>query len=349
MVVSHAPPFDARAPAQAVGARTAASPIDNSRFVMNDLSHAYDISSPASFSQRLERCARLVEQRLGEWLARAAAAPEAQSGQAPALRLLKAMKHGALGGGKRFRPFLVIESAALFGVSPREALDAAVALECVHCYSLVHDDLPAMDDDDMRRGLPTVHRAFDEATAILAGDALLTLAFEIVANPATHADPGVRAELALQLARAAGAAGMAGGQMLDLQASGDVWDEAAIARMQSMKTGALIVFAAEAGAILGRAGDTLRGALRAYGSALGRAFQLADDLLDATGDARAMGKAAGKDGAAGKATLVSLLGIDGARRRLAQIEAQAIAALAPFGARADHLAAAAQFTARRSH
>ena len=328
--------------------RTATNGIANHRFVMSNLSHAYAVSQRATFSQRLDGCATMVEQRLGEWLANwnaAAGIPDV----APAPRLVKAMKHGALGGGKRFRPFLVIESAALFGVAPAQALDAAVALECVHCYSLVHDDLPAMDNDDMRRGRPTVHKAYDEATAILAGDGLLTLAFEILAGPTAHPDPAVRASLTLQLARASGAAGMAGGQMLDLEAPGGVWDAAAVERMQSMKTGALIVFAAEAGAILGQAGEAERGALRAYGAALGTAFQLADDLLDATGDASAMGKAAGKDDAAGKATLVGLLGVETALKRLAELESKAIAALRPFGSQASVLLEAARFAANRSH
>jgi farnesyl diphosphate synthase len=347
-MVCNQKPLAARAARnQADRRRAAAKGIANHRVVMSNLSHAYAVFQRATFSQRLDGCAAMVEQRLGEWLTNwnAAAIPDF----APAPRLVKAMKHSALGGGKRFRPFLLIESAALFGVSTAQALDAGVALECVHCYSLTHDDLPAMDDDDMRRGQPTVHKAYDEATAILAGDGLLTLAFEILASPGAHPDPAVRASLALQLARASGAAGMAGGQMLDLQAPGGVWEEAAVERMQSMKTGALIIFAAEAGAVLGQAGDPEREALRAYGVALGKAFQLADDLLDATGDASAMGKAAGKDHAAGKATLVALLGVEAAQKKLAEFEARAIEALRPFGSRASTLIEAARFAASRSH
>ncbi len=259
------------------------------------------------------------------------------------------MRYAVLGGGKRLRPFLVMESARLCGLSDEAALNAAAALECVHCYSLVHDDLPAMDDDDLRRGRPTVHKAYDEATAILAGDSLLTLAFEILADPATHTDPAVRSELALGLARNSGRAGMAGGQMLDLEAPGQALSEPEILRLQSMKTGALICFACEAGAILAETGETRRRALIDYGQALGAAFQLADDLLDVEGDAALVGKAVAKDGEAGKATLVALIGIRAARLRLAEMEARARDALAPFGADAETLAAAAHFVANRSH
>jgi farnesyl diphosphate synthase len=259
------------------------------------------------------------------------------------------MRHATLGGGKRFRPFLLIESARLFGVAPDAALDAAVALECVHCYSLVHDDLPAMDDDATRRGQPTVHVAFDEATAILAGDALLTLAFEILARPQTHNDPAVRAELALCLARASGWLGMAGGQALDLEAEGRKLIEADIRRLQAMKTGALIAFACEAGAMLGNANAQDRAALRRFGETMGLAFQLADDLLDAQGDAARLGKATGKDAKAGKATLVSVLGVEAAGQTLAGLEGQAVAQLASFGDRAARLAEAARFVTRRQH
>ena len=212
---------------------------------------------------------------------------EALSGEiARPARLLAAMRHAALGGGKRLRPFILIESARLFGRTTTQALGAAAALECVHCYSLVHDDLPAMDDDDLRRGRPTVHKAFDEATAILAGDALLTLAFAVLADPATDPDPAVRAELVASLAAAAGLGGMAGGQMLDLAGGGAARGEADIRLMQAMKTGALFRAAAEAGAILGRAGAAEREGLAAFGAALGLAFQLADDLIDATASSR---------------------------------------------------------------
>ncbi len=232
---------------------------------------------------------------------------------------------------------------------PRLRSETAAALECVHCYSLVHDDLPAMDDDDLRRGKPTVHKAFDEWTAILAGDALLTLAFELLAAPATHPDPGVRAELIAGLARASGTSGMAGGQCLDLEADKLGLparpDLAHIERLQAMKTGALIGYACEAGAILGRADAARRRALAQFGERLGAAFQIADDLLDVEGDADVVGKATGKD--AGKATLVSLLGVPAARERLGLLEAQAIALLEPFGADADILREAAHFVARR--
>jgi farnesyl diphosphate synthase len=259
------------------------------------------------------------------------------------------MRYAVLGGGKRLRPFLVLESARLCGLADEAALNAGAALECVHCYSLVHDDLPAMDDDDLRRGRPTVHKAFDEATAILAGDALLTLAFEILADPSTHADPAVRSALTLGLARSAGRAGMAGGQMLDLQAPSGDWGEAEIMRLQSMKTGALITFACEAGAILAGAGNVHRQALLHYGEALGVAFQLSDDLLDVEGDAALVGKAVAKDKDAGKATLVSLIGAGPARQRLAELEARACDALAPFREAAETLCAAAQFVANRKH
>ena len=219
------------------------------------------------------------------------------------------MRHALLGGGKRFRPFLVIESAALFGVVPAAALDAAAAFECVHCYSLVHDDLPAMDDDDLRRGQPTVHKAFDEWTAILAGDALLTLAFEIIARPHAHRDPGVRAELARVLAHAAGGRGMVLGT--DARPRGGEARRAAdadapqhVRRLQALKTGALLAASCEAGAVLAQHSRAERAAVRRYGENLGLAFQIADDLLDAEGDAATMGKATGKDSAAGKATLV---------------------------------------------
>lgn len=269
-------------------------------------------------------------------------------------RLVAAMRHAALGGGKRLRPFLVVESAALFGVPDARARAAANAFECVHCYSLVHDDLPAMDDDDLRRGRPSVHRAFDEATAILAGDALLTLAFDILSSEAADPDPTVRAELVALLARAAGVGGMAGGQMLDLEAEGRfaggaalALDRAAIERLAAMKTGALIGAACAAGAALGRADAAARRALADYARAFGLAFQIADDLLDAEGDPARLGKAAAKDARAGKATLVTALGRDGARARLKTLVEEAERALAPFGARAAMLAAAARFAAER--
>lgn len=294
------------------------------------------------FSQRLVRTAELVEARL------AAIFDIVAAGGAPG-RLVDAMRYGTLGGGKRFRPFLVLESAALFGIPAGAAVDTAAAIECVHCYSLIHDDLPAMDNDDLRRGRPTVHKAFDEWTAILAGDALLTLAFEILSAPAAHPDPAVRAELAGQLARASGPAGMVGGQSLDLDAEKrprpSPLTPSEVQRLQAMKTGALLRFACEAGAILGRASTEQRRALATYGDGLGLAFQIADDLLDAEGDPQAMGKAARKDTA--KATLHAAQNIAAARARLRELEAETIAALAPFGTAADTLREAAGFVVRR--
>ena len=263
-------------------------------------------------------------------------------------RLMAAMRHGVLNGGKRLRPFLVMESATLFGADGEAAIRVAAALECVHCYSLIHDDLPAMDDDDLRRGQPTVHKAFDEATAILAGDALLTLAFDILADEATALPAERRAALVLALARAAGTGGMAGGQMLDLDAERNRPDEAGIIRLQAMKTGALIRFACEAGAIIAGAAPQDRDRLAEFGSAVGLAFQLADDLLDLTADASQMGKATGKDAAAGKATLVALHGAPWARKQLHGLVDQAHALLEPYGDQAALLKAAASFVAARN-
>jgi farnesyl diphosphate synthase len=267
-------------------------------------------------------------------------------------RLLAAMRHAVLGGGKRLRPFLLVETAALFGARRDGALLAGAALECLHCYSLVHDDLPAMDDDDLRRGQPTAHKAFDEATAILAGDALLTLAFDILARIEVHTDASVRIALVTELARASGLGGMAGGQMLDLAAEGRFTDkhelgETEIATLQAMKTGALIRFACRAGAILGKANDKASAGIDRYGAAIGQAFQIADDLLDVEGDSATLGKAAGKDAAAGKATLVAALGVTGAHARLDALIAEADAALAAFGAKAHILRDAARFIAQR--
>ncbi|MEW6634718.1 MAG: polyprenyl synthetase family protein [Pseudomonadota bacterium] len=263
-------------------------------------------------------------------------------------RLMAAMRHGVLNGGKRLRPFLVLESAALFSADGEAALRVAAALECVHCYSLIHDDLPAMDDDDLRRGQPTVHKAFDEATAILAGDALLTLAFDIIADEAM-VPAERRAALVLALARAAGAGGMVGGQTLDLEAERKRPDEAGIIRLQAMKTGALIRFACEAGAIVAGASPADRERLAEFGSAIGLAFQLADDLLDLTADTAQMGKATGKDAAAGKATLAALHGPDWAREQLHGLIDQAHALLEPYGEAATLLKAAATFVATRTN
>ncbi len=267
-------------------------------------------------------------------------------------RLMAAMRHAVLGGGKRLRPFLLVESAALFGVTRDGALLAGAALECLHCYSLIHDDLPAMDNDDLRRGRPTVHKAFDEATAILAGDALLTLGFDILAREEVHPDADVRVVLVSELARAAGLGGMVGGQMLDLAAEGRfeakrALSEQEIVTLQAMKTGALIRFACRAGAILGRADADAQASIDHYGRAIGQAFQIADDLLDVESDAATLGKAAHKDAAAGKATFVSALGIAGAHARQTELVGQADAALARFGAKAETLRAAARFVAER--
>ncbi|MER8904705.1 polyprenyl synthetase family protein [Mesorhizobium sp. M0772] len=264
-------------------------------------------------------------------------------------RLMAAMRHGVLNGGKRLRPFLVMESAALFGADGEASLRVATALECVHCYSLIHDDLPAMDDDDLRRGQPTVHKAFDEATAILAGDALLTLAFDVLADEATALPEERRAALVLALARAAGTGGMVGGQTLDLEAERNRPDEAGIIRLQAMKTGALIRFACEAGAIIAGAAPQDRDRLAEFGSAVGLAFQLADDLLDLTADASQMGKATGKDAAAGKATLVALHGANWARSQLHGLVKQAHELLEPYGEQAALLKAAASFVAVRNN
>ncbi len=305
--------------------------------------------SPPSLALALARTAEAVAAHLDAAIARSGA---------PGERLAAAMRHAALAGGKRLRPFLVVESAALFGVAPAAAMPAAAALECIHCYSLVHDDLPTMDNDDMRRGRPTVHRAYDEATAILAGDGLLTLAFEILADEGAEADPAVRLALISSLARAAGVAGMIGGQMLDLAAEGRFAEgphrgvpldlpAQAIIELQAMKTGALLRHACEAGALLGRASPAERASLERYARAVGRAFQIADDLLDVEGEAGLVGKAVGKDAAAGKATLVGRLGVEGARAELARLVGEAEAALAGFGSAATLLVEAAYFVADR--
>ena len=269
-------------------------------------------------------------------------------------RLIEAMRYSSLGGGKRFRPFLVVECAALFEVPRPQALMAGAALECVHCYSLVHDDLPAMDNDDLRRGQPTAHKAFDEATAILAGDGLLTFAFDILSRRETHLDPAVRIELVNALARAAGLGGMVGGQMLDLAAEGRFagngpqrLGEDEVRTLQAMKTGALLRFACEAGGMLGSATPQQRKALERYGSAVGQAFQIADDLLDLEGDPALVGKSTGKDAVAGKATMVGALGGAGAKTRLGQLVAEAEQALTPFGKSAAILVEGAKFVAER--
>lgn len=301
------------------------------------------INSPVPFEIVLESRAGAVEAMLRRLLDSRPLSGEIARPD----RLFDAMRHGVLNGGKRLRPFLVMESAALFDADEEAALRVAAALECVHCYSLIHDDLPAMDDDDLRRGEPTVHRAFDEAIAILAGDSLLTLAFDIIADDATQLPPASRLGLVLALSRAAGPGGMAGGQALDLQAERQAPDEAGIITLQAMKTGALIRFACEAGAIIGNAAPVDRERLAEFGAAIGLAFQLADDLLDLTADANAMGKATGKDAAAGKATLAGLHGIDWARLQLKGLVEQAETLLDPFGEKALRLRQAAAFVADR--
>jgi farnesyl diphosphate synthase len=262
-------------------------------------------------------------------------------------RLMEAMRYSSLGGGKRIRPFMVTAGARLFAVAESCALRAAAAVEMVHCYSLVHDDLPAMDDDDLRRGQPTCHVRFDEATAILAGDALLTRAFEVLADVPTHPDPQVRSQLVLALAKASGADGMVGGQMLDLLAENARLDMPEITRLQRMKTGALIAFACEAGAILGKAAEPARHALRAYAHDLGLAFQIADDLLDVEGTAAEVGKKTGKDAAAGKATFVSLLGVNRAKAQAQMLAEQAGRHLEMFDEKADYLRELARFVVNR--
>jgi farnesyl diphosphate synthase len=294
------------------------------------------------FSQRLENAAELVDSRLGRLF-------ESLATEGTPPRLIEAMRHAALGGGKRLRPFLVLESAGLFGVPSGAALTTAAAIECVHCYSLVHDDLPAMDNDDVRRGKPTVHKAFDEWTAILAGDALLTVAFGLLADPDADHDPAIRAKLVCGLAAASGAAGMVGGQCLDLEADKlkrpPTPDLDHVRRLQAMKTGALIKFACEAGALLGRAAPAERTALAGYGEKLGLAFQIADDLLDAEGDAASLGKATRKD--AGKATFVAVAGLTSAKQRLRALADEITATLEALGPKAEGLRQAARFVVSR--
>ena len=306
---------------------------------------------PTPFLEALAREGGRVEAMLASLLGDAALSGEAVR---PA-RLLAAMRHAVLGGGKRLRPFLLVEAARLFGFDDDGVLRAAAALEMIHCYSLVHDDLPQMDDDDLRRGQPTVHRAFDEATAILAGDALLTLAFDVVGDVATHPDPAVRVDLVVRLARASGLGGMVGGQMLDLTAEGR-WSgdgrplalaDADIRRLQAMKTGALLRFPLEAGALMAGAGASDVARLGRFGAIVGLAFQTADDLLDVEASPETLGKATGKDAARGKGTLVSLHGVAAMKAELDRLVAAAEAELAPFGGRARRLLEAARFVAER--
>lgn len=264
-------------------------------------------------------------------------------------RLFEAMRYAALAGGKRLRPFLVMSSAKLFNVADECAYRAAAALEITHTYALIHDDLPAMDNSDLRRGKPSAHKQFDEATAILAGDALLTFAFEILSDPLTHEDPRVRLGLIETLAKAAGPTGMCGGQMLDMIAETTQFDIGTITRLQRMKTGEMIAASTQFGAILGKAAAPQRQALANYGHAVGLAFQIVDDILDAEGDSAAMGKPAGKDAAAGKATFVSILGVERARQQAHLLVDQAISHLRIFDGRAENLEQIAQFVVTRSN
>lgn len=302
----------------------------------------------SEFQERLTYVAEATERMLERLLADQPLTGEV----ARPTRFMTAMRYASLGGGKRLRPFLLFESARLFGAEGDGVLRAACALEMIHCYSLVHDDLPAMDDDDLRRGRPTTHKAFDEATAILVGDGLLTYAFDVTADPATHPDAAVRAELVLQLARHAGMGGMVGGQMFDLEAEAKTQPHQAddVIRIQSMKTGALLHYAALAGALIGGADRAAREAMSRYGRAIGAAFQVADDILDVEADTQALGKKAGKDADRNKATLVAALGLEAARARRDRLAEEAIAALdaVPRGAYADVLKDAARFAVERT-
>ncbi|MBK0397728.1 polyprenyl synthetase family protein [Limibaculum sp. M0105] len=299
-------------------------------------------TTEASFAETLSEAAADAERMLDACLPK----PQGAPGEA---ELIEAMRYAVMGGGKRLRAFLAMETARLFDAPPARGARVGAAMECLHAYSLVHDDMPCMDDDDLRRGKPTVHKAWNEATAVLAGDALQTVAFEILADPATHPDGDVRARLCLRLAQASGHAGMVGGQAIDLAAESAAEPMApeTVRKLQQMKTGALIEVSAEAGAIVGGASHDEIGRIRAYARALGEAFQIADDLLDVTGTVEEVGKAVGKDAGAGKATFVDILGIDGARARADELVSTAAAELSPFGARAGMLIAAARFVVDR--
>jgi farnesyl diphosphate synthase len=312
-----------------------------------DLEQFLMTTGTAEFVKRLDQTAEETEALLEELLADAVVADEIVRPK----RLIEAMRYSSLGGGKRLRPFLVVESSAVFGVPRQAALLAGTALECIHCYSLIHDDLPAMDNSDLRRGRPTLHKAYDDATAILAGDALLTIAFDIITRDEIHGNANVRLLLTRALARASGVGGMAGGQMLDLAGEGRFGDREPVdvARLQQMKTGALLRFGCIAGAILGQSSQNEYQALDDYGRALGEAFQIADDLLDVEGDAAALGKPSGQDAAMGKTTFVTQLGVEGARQRVRDLLARADSALSIFGSRSDVLRAAARFVAERKN
>ena len=304
-------------------------------------------TAPSDFSKRLDQTAEDTETLLAELLSDALLPDEI----ARPKRLIEAMRYSSLGGGKRLRPFLVVESSAVFGVARKAALLAGAALECIHCYSLIHDDLPAMDNSDLRRGRPTLHKAYDDATAILAGDALLTLAFDIISRDEIHHEASVRLLLTRALARASGVGGMVGGQILDLAGEGRFGDREPVdvARLQQMKTGALLHYGCIAGAILGQSSPKEYQALDDYGRALGEAFQIADDLLDVEGDAATLGKKTGQDAALGKTTFVTQLGIEGAKQRVRDLLARADSALSIFGAKGDVLRAGARFVAERKN
>ena len=295
--------------------------------------------SQNQFKQRMAEAAKLVEAELKSVLSDKIRGSEIARPE----HLMRAMRHGSLNGGKRLRPFLVMEAARIFSGNETAALRVATALECIHCYSLVHDDLPAMDDDDLRRGQPTVHIAFDEATAILAGDGLLTLAFDIIASDETPLDASAKIKLVLELSQAAGLGGMVGGQALDLAAEKQNPDEAGILTLQQMKTGALIRFACQAGAIIGNADRNDYARMTKFGQIAGQAFQLADDLLDVTSDTQTMGKNTGKDADAGKATLVGLHGIDWAKDQLRKLAADASNTLDDMNCETEILKQTAQY------
>lgn len=292
-----------------------------------------------------------LEARLKETAERMNAAleallPRAQGSEA---RLMEAIRYSALAGGKRLRPFFTLEAGRVFDADEGSLMRAAMAIECVHTYSLIHDDLPCMDDDDLRRGRPTLHRAFDEATALLAGDALLTFAFEVLAEPATHPDPQMRGLLIAGLAKSAGAQGMVAGQVADMAGADIGSDLIAVTRMNRLKTGALINFAVDAGALIGCASETERTALSRYAHDIGLAFQMVDDILDAEGVVRDTGKAVGKDKARGKVNFVTVLGVDATRERVGMLATQAKHHLALFGPRAEVLIEAVDFIVRRRH
>ena len=298
----------------------------------NSKSGAFDLRS------WVDGRSKAVDAALDRFLPKASAKPAT---------IHKAMRYSIFAGGKRMRPALVLAAAEACGGTDAAAMPLACAVECIHTYSLIHDDLPAMDDDDLRRGRPTVHKAYDEATAILAGDGLLTMAFEVLADPATHPDGAVRAALVAELARASGAAGMVGGQMIDLMAADlDLTDDG-LKRLQNMKTGCIIAVACRMGAILGGAAPGIVDKLGAYGMDMGLAFQIADDVLDVESTAAETGKATGKDAAAGKATFVDRLGLDGAKRFAHALVDQAYNALESFGHKASLLRAAAMFAITR--